>query len=312
MIIRNNAFILLPVLLLGFPLVSRADSFPGDASAYRLIALGYGNNLGTINLGSDTGGRIAAAHKVHSAPGMGKLPIGGPFAALADDSLASMGASPIDFDSLGAPLDAEGLYLGPLLTVGEVLTAGQPGFPSGADPSWVVLCGSSDFVDIFNISAAQFASADHPLDIEVPSGATVILNVAGTPDSLGGGITSMASSPPRQARRRRMCRSTFAGAASASLDGQFTASLLASLAIMSGNPPVHGTTIVHAIADNGVVRNAELHRGPSQSSHGGHARAGQSVAAWERHDGDCVPGASEAKHGQVCLLKQPMRAGQWG
>ena len=159
MIIRNNAFILLPVLLLGFPLVSRADSFPGDASAYRLIALGYGNNLGTINLGSDTGGRIAAAHKVQSAPGMGKLPIGGPFASLADDSPASMGASPIDFDSLGAPLDAEGLYLGSLLTVGEVLTAGQPGFPSGADPSWVVLCGSSDFVDIFNISAAQFASA---------------------------------------------------------------------------------------------------------------------------------------------------------
>ncbi len=99
-----------------------------------------------------------------------------------------MGASPIDFDSLGTPLDAEGLYLGSLLTVGEVLTAGQPGFPSDADPSWVVLCGSSDFVDIFNISAAQFASADHPLDIEVPSGATVILNVAGTPDSLGGGI----------------------------------------------------------------------------------------------------------------------------
>ena len=258
MIIRNNAFILLPVLLLGFPLVSRADSFPGDASAYRLIALGYGNNLGTINLGSDTGGRIAAAHKVQSAPGMGKLPIGGPFASLADDSPASMGASPIDFDSLGAPLDAEGLYLGSLLTVGEVLTAGQPGFPSGADPSWVVLCGSSDFVDIFNISAAQFASADHPLDIEVPSGATVILNVAGTPDSLGGGISINGVQPSQTGAAAADVPVHFAGAASASLDGQFTASLLASLASMTGNPPVHGTIIVHAIADNGVVRNAEF------------------------------------------------------
>jgi hypothetical protein len=27
---------------------------------------------------------------------------------------------------------------------------------------------------------------------------------------------------------------------------------------MTGNPPVHGTIIVHAIADNGVVRNAEF------------------------------------------------------
>ena len=257
MISRKNAFILLPVLLLGFPLVSRADSFPGVASAYRLIALGYENNLGAISLSSDTGGRIAAAHKVHSAPGTGKLPIGGPFSALADDSLASMGASPIDFDSLGTPLDAEGLYLGPLLTVGEVLTVGQPGFPSDADPSWVALCGSSDFVDILNISAAQFASADHPLDIEVPSGATVILNVAGMPDSLGG-IYINGVHPSQTGAAAADVPVHFPGAASDSLDGQFTASLLTSLAIMSGNPPVHGTTIVHAIADNGVVHNAEF------------------------------------------------------
>ncbi len=253
---RNTALILLPVLLWGFTVFSRADSFPGVASAYRLIALGYGNNLGAISLSSDTGGRIAASHKTHSAPGMGKLPIGGPFAALADDSLASMGASPIDFDSLGTPLDAEGLSLGPLLTYGEVLTVGQPGFPSDADPSWVVLLGSSDFVDIFNISAAQFASADHPLDIDVPSGATVILNVAGAPDSLGGGITINGGRPSQTGAAAADVPVHFPGAASP--DGQLTASLLASLAIMSGNPPVHGTTIVHAIADNGVVHNAEF------------------------------------------------------
>jgi choice-of-anchor A domain-containing protein len=257
MISRNNAFILLPVLLLGFPLVSRADSFPGVASAYQLIALGYGNNLGAISLSFDTGGRIAASHMVHSAPGVGKPLNGGPFAALADGPQASMGASPIDFDSLGTPLDAEGLYLGSLLTAGEVLTAGQPGFPSGANSSWVVLRGSSDFVDIFNISAAQFASADHPLDIEVPSGATVILNVAGTPDSLGGGIT-INGVQPSQAGAAADVPVHFAGAASASLDGQFTASLLSSLAIMTGNPPVHGTIIVHAIADNGAGHNAEF------------------------------------------------------
>ena len=242
---RNTALILLPVLLLGFPFVSRADSYPGVASAYKLIALGYGNNIDAISLSSDTGGRIAASHKMHSAPGVGK-------------PLASMGASPIDFDSLGAPLDAEGLYLGSLLTAGEVLTAGQPGFPSDADPSWVVLCGSSDFVDIFNISAAQFASADHPLDIEVPDGATVILNVAGTPDSLGGGITINGVQPSQTGAAAADVPVHFAGAASASLDGQFTASRLASLASMTGNPPVHGTIIVHAIADNGVVRNAEF------------------------------------------------------
>jgi choice-of-anchor A domain-containing protein len=258
MISRNNAFILLPVLLLGFPLVSRADSFPGVASAYQLIALGYGNNLGAISLSFDTGGRIAASHMVHSAPGVGKPLNGGPFAALADGPQASMGASPIDFDSLGTPLDAEGLYLGSLLTAGEVLTAGQPGFPSGANSSWVVLRGSSDFVDIFNISAAQFASANHPLDIEVPSGATVILNVAGTPDSLGGGITINGVQPSQTGAAAADVLVHFPGAASASLDGEFTASLLASLASMTGNPPVHGTIIVHAIADNGEVHNAQF------------------------------------------------------
>jgi choice-of-anchor A domain-containing protein len=247
---RNTALILLPVLLLGFPFVSRADSYPGVASAYKLIALGYGNNIDAISLSSDTGGRIAASHKMHSAPGVGK-------------PLASMGASPIDFDSLGAPLDAEGLYLGSLLTAGEVLTAGQPGFPSDADPSWVVLLGSSDFVDIFNISAAQFASADHPLDIDVPSGATVILNVAGTPDSLGGGIFINGGWPSQTGAAAADVPVYFPGAASASLDGQFTASLLSSLASITGNPPVHGTIIVHVIADNDELHNAEFTGGPS-------------------------------------------------
>jgi choice-of-anchor A domain-containing protein len=297
MINRKNSFILLPVLLLGVTGILRADSVLGVASAYNLVALGYGTTPGTISLSSDVGGRIAAAGRVLNAPEVGQSLINDPYAALADGylmvagggvgsgqhtnvqangliyapgasssqfnfndggSLENTGASPIDFSSLSASLDEESLYLGSLLTTGEVLTEGQPGFPSGADPSWVVLYGNSALVDVFDITAAQLASVNNPLDIDVPSGATVIIDVAGTSDSLGGGIYINGVQPSQTSNAGADVLFNFDDATSVSLGGQFTASMLAPFAVVTGNSSIDGTIIAAQIADNGEVHNAEF------------------------------------------------------
>jgi choice-of-anchor A domain-containing protein len=297
MINRRNAFIILPVLLLGVTGISRADSVLGVASAYNLLALGYGTTPGTISVSSDVGGRIAASGRVLNAPVVGQSLINDPYAALADGylmvagsgvssgehtnvqasgsiyalgadssqfnfndggSLVSSGASPIDFSSLSTSLDAESLYLGSLLTTGQVLTAGQSGFPSGANPSWLVLDGTSAAVDIFDITAAQLANVNDPLDIVVPNGATVIINVSGTADSLGGGIYINGIQPSQTGDAGANVLFNFDDATSVSLGGQFTASMLAPFAVVVGNSSIDGTIIAAQIADSGEVHNAEF------------------------------------------------------
>jgi len=205
--------LLLSACLAGYAGVSRADSVLGVAGAYNLVALGYGSTAGTISVSSDVGGRIAAAGEVLNAPDVGQSLVNDPYASQAGGylmvagggmgagekmnvqsygnvyapgagngqfnfnaggSLVKSGTSPINFSALSSTLDAESLYLGTLLPSGQVLTTGQTGFPSNANPSWLVLYGTNPTVDVFNITAAQLASVNNPLDIVVPSGATAI------------------------------------------------------------------------------------------------------------------------------------------
>jgi choice-of-anchor A domain-containing protein len=293
----KTALSLLPVVLLAFLGVSRADSVLGAASAYNLVALGYGSMSGTISDNSDIGGRIAAAGQVLNAPEVGQSLVNDPYASLANGylmvagggvssgehtnvqadgkiyapgasssqfnfnyggSLASTGASPINFSSLSTTLDAESLYLGTLLTTGQVLTQGQAGFPSGANPSWLVLHGTSAVVDVFDITAAQLASVNNPLDIDVPSGATVIINVSGTSDSLGSAIYINGVQPSQTSDAGADVLFNFDDATSVSLGSQFTASMLAPFADVTGNSSIDGTIIAAQIADNGEVHNAEF------------------------------------------------------
>ncbi len=294
---RKTVLFFLPIFLCGFSGISHADSVLGAAGAYNLVALGYGSTAGTISDNSDVGGRIAAAGAVLNAPEVGQSLVNDPYAALAGGylmvagggvspgehtnvqangnvyapgadrsqfnfnyggSLVSTGASPINFSSLGTALDAESLYLGTLVPTGQILTEGQPGFPRGANPSWVVLSGSSAVEDVFNITAAQLGNVNNPLDIVVPNGATVIVNVAGTSDSLGGGIYINGSQPSQTGDAGADVLFNFDDATSVSLGAQFTASMLAPFADVTGNSSIDGTIIAAAIADNGEVHNAEF------------------------------------------------------
>jgi choice-of-anchor A domain-containing protein len=294
---KHVTFLLLPVILLAMTGLCRADSVFGVAGAYNLVALGYGSTLGTISDQSDVGGRIAAAYQVLNAPEVGQSLVNDPYASDAGGylmvaqngvasgyhanvqangniyapgasgsqfsfnyggSLVTTGSSPINFASLSSTLDADSLALGAYLPTGQVLTNGQPGFPSGANPSWVVLYGTSNAVNVFDITAAQLASVNNPLDIVVPNGATAIVNVAGTSDSLGGAIYINGSQPSQTGDAGANILFNFDDATSISLGSQFTASMLAPFAVVTGNSSIDGTIIAAQIADNGEVHNAEF------------------------------------------------------
>jgi choice-of-anchor A domain-containing protein len=261
------------------------------------VALGYGSTLGTISDSSDVGGRIAAAYQVLNAPEVGQSLVNDPFASAAGGylmvaqsgvasgnhtnvqangniyapgasgsqfnfnhggSLVTSGGSPINFANLSSTLDADSLALGAYLPTGQVLTYGQSGFPVGANPSWVVLYGTSNAVNVFDITAAQLASANNPLDIVVPSGATAIVNVAGTSDSLGGAIYINGSQPSETGDAGANILFNFHDATSIWLGSQFTASMLAPFAVVTGNSTIDGSIIAAQISDNGEVHNAEF------------------------------------------------------
>lgn len=276
--------------------ICRADPILGDASAFNLVALGSSTLSGTISENSDIGGRVAAAGDVLSAPEVGQSLVHDSYGSLAGGyllvaggigpgehtnvqangnvyapgatgsnfnfnyggSLVTAGASPIDFSSLRTQLDSESLTLAAMLPTGQILTHGQPGFPSGANPSWLVLSGTSAFVNVFNITPAQLASVNNPLDIVVPAGSTVIINVSGTSDSLGSAIYINGTQPSETSNAGADILFNFADATSVTLNGQLTASMLAPLAAVSGNSSIDGTIIAAQISDNGEVHNAEF------------------------------------------------------
>jgi hypothetical protein len=91
----------------------------------------------------------------------------------------------------------------------------------------------------------------------VPSGATAIINVAGTSDSLGGAIYINGSQPSETSDAGADILFNFDDATSISLGGQFTASMLAPFAVVTGNSSIDGTIMAAQIADNGEVHNAE-------------------------------------------------------
>jgi len=91
------------------------------------------------------------------------------------------GSSGIDFNSLRTSLDSKSLALATLTANGQVLGTNH----SSVNPSFFVLKGTSSTLNIFNITAAEFADTNHPLDILAPQGSTILINVDGQQVKLG-------------------------------------------------------------------------------------------------------------------------------
>lgn len=290
---KPGLLLLLPLSLTFLSGVSHAESILGIASAYNLVALGDGSTAGNINDDSDVGGRVAAAGTVDLSS-VGQSLVNDPNGSLANGYLVAAnggvtsgdnihvlsagnayapGASnsnfsfnsgsllhpstpPVNFSSLSATLDAESLYLASLQQSGQVLTSGQPGFPAGANPSWLVLSGTSSTLNVFDLTASQLAHDQ--LDVVVPAGSTVLINVSGTSDALGAQINYNGSQLSNSSDAAANVLFNFDDATSLALDAEINGAVLAPFAIISGNQEMDGTIIGAQIDDNGEANNAEF------------------------------------------------------
>jgi len=291
-------FLLLTVALSSFAGISNAASMPfGVASAYNLVALGTvdanGNTViaGNISTNADVTGRVAAANKITVGTTIGSNLNSDPYGSAAVYDFVSTnglnsgaqfnlnshgnayapgsngnfnfnggghrvtsGSSGIDFDSLRTSLDSQTVALATLTSTGQVLGTNQP----GVNPSFFVLKGTDPTLNIFNITAAEFADTNHPIDIQAPAGSTIIVNVAGTNVTLGTGLYYNQNQTSGDSSTNANILFNFAGAQSVTINGQFNASILAPFAVLSGNSQMGGTFIAAQIGHTGEVHNVEF------------------------------------------------------
>ncbi len=164
------------------------------------------------------------------------------------------GGSGIDFNGLRTTLDLQTTVLNGLTANGVVLGTNQPGH----NPSWLVLKGTSATLNVFNLTAAEFADTNHNIDIEAPIGSTIIVNVDGTNVTLGTGLYYNGNQTSGDNAADANILFNFADAQSVTINGQFNASILAPFAILTGNAQMGGTFIAAQIGQTGEVHNVEF------------------------------------------------------
>ena len=119
------------------------------------------------------------------------------------------------------------------------------------NPSWLVLYGTSTTTNVFNITQAQFQAGNNNLDIEVPTGSTVIINVAGTSDTLQSDIYFQGNTVTTANSGNILFN--FASATSVTINGQIDATLLAPQAYLSGGSQMGGIFVAASIGPTGEV-----------------------------------------------------------
>ncbi|MGD0832773.1 MAG: putative Ig domain-containing protein, partial [Terracidiphilus sp.] len=181
--------------------------------------------------------------------------------------LVTGGSSPINFSTLKTELIGLSGQLSSLTANGVICTVSNSGAlvtgggcpsnptyfnPSSQhySPSWIVLYGTSSTVNVFNVTQAQFQNNDS-LDIEVPTGSTVIINVAGASDNLQRGIYFQGAAVSDANAGNLLFN--FPTATSVAINGQFDGTLLAPYAALSGGSQMGGTFFAASIGSTGEV-----------------------------------------------------------
>jgi choice-of-anchor A domain-containing protein len=194
-----------------------------------------------------------------------------PGSLYAGSKLVTGGSSPVNFSALRGSMSSLSSQLAGLTANGAVCTVNNSGSivagngcPSKPtyfnprsqhyNPSWLVLYGTNSTTNIFHLTQAQFQSTNN-LDIEVPTGSAVIINVAGTSDTLQRDVYF-------QGRTVTVADSSnilfnFSTATSVTINGQIDAALLAPQAYLSGGSQMGGVFIAKSIGPTG-----EVHYGP--------------------------------------------------
>jgi choice-of-anchor A domain-containing protein len=280
------------------PAVCVADTLPfGQASAYNLVALGTVNSsgntviAGTIATNADIGGRIAAADQVLIGTTIGSGLNSDPWGAAATYGMVSTnglaagqifningggnvfapgsnstinfndggmrvtsGSSGLDFSTMRSTLQLQSATLA-LLTPNGIVGAPTP---PGANPSWLILEGTNSTLNVFNITAAQFADANHNIDIVAPAGSTIIVNVSGTNITLGAGLYYNGVQVSGDNAADQNILFNFSEAQTVAIDAQFNASALAPYAVLTGNGQMSGNFIAAQIGQTGEIHNVKF------------------------------------------------------
>ena len=126
------------------------------------------------------------------------------------------------------------------------------------NPSWLVLKGTSTTLNVFNLTAEQFADAAHNIDIEAPAGSTIIVNVAGNNLTLGAGLYYNGNQTTGDNSDDSHILFNFPDAQTVTIDAQFNASVLAPFALLSGTGQMGGNFIAAQIGQTGEVHNVEF------------------------------------------------------
>jgi choice-of-anchor A domain-containing protein len=171
-------------------------------------------------------------------------------------SLTSGGTAPISVSSLATTMDALTSQLGSLTANGVVCqpigSASCAPHPAGAsNPSFLVLYGTSSTLNVFTLTAAQFAWGG-ALDIEVPAGSTVIINVTGTNATLPTGIYYRGVQET-DANASSILFNFPQATGTVTINGQFDGALLAPYAMLTGGSQMGGTFIAASIGQTGEV-----------------------------------------------------------
>jgi choice-of-anchor A domain-containing protein len=174
--------------------------------------------------------------------------------------LVTGGTSPINFSTIKTEMISLSTQLAGLTANGAVCSVNNSGLivagggcPSSSktyNPSWLVLYGSSTTTNIFNLTQAQFQGGKN-LDIAVPAGSTVIINVAGTSDTLQNSIYFNGATVTDANAGSILFN--FSTATSVTINAQFDATLLAPYAALSGGSQMGGMFIAASIGSTGEV-----------------------------------------------------------
>ena len=223
-----------------------ADPYGSLANGYAVVAGSTINASGYFNVNG--GGNVYQSYSSSSVNvNWNESPQG---------TLVTGGSSPVNFAALTTTLDSLTAQLASLTSNGTLCQFGgsgtcAPNATGNKNPSFLVLYGTSSTMNVFTITAAQFSNGNAPLDIEVPKGSTVIINVQGTADTLNTGIyydgvqeTDADSSG---------ILFNFANASAVTIDGQLDGSILAPYAYLTGTSQMGGTMIAASVGQTGEV-----------------------------------------------------------
>jgi choice-of-anchor A domain-containing protein len=293
---KLQGILVLTAALIATPLASKADSAPfGVASAYNLTAL-TGNIGTSADIGGRiaAAGQVTGSITVMSSLNGDPYGAGVTWAIIAqngmtgsgnvndhgvhgdvysptganvninnngDGHVITTGGSPINFTTLADTLDAQTAYLGSLGTTGQILGFGRT--PAGGttltgiNPSNYVLYGTDPTLNVFTLDAAGLAAASAgELDIRVPAGSTVIINVTG-----GGTVTLDAGGTVLLNGQQYHGDSTntenilwnVPNATQVNISNGFSGSILAPYANLTTNQQIAGTFIFGSISSTGEV-----------------------------------------------------------